>query len=280
MSGKVYPIGYSAPGASMSLETLMQDEQTILVDIRFSVKSMRKPAWSGSALRERYGNRYLWIQELGNVNYYSGGDIKLHRPEKGIERLMMGLQKGYNLILLCTCNEYETCHRKKVVELLQQAEPEVEVVQLDTAAVSDGSIMCLSVRQPYASWLVHPKEFLAAGVHPKTIENRDWTTRHRGKLLIHASKTFEQDEFEYWTEQSERLSDIASREEMEYPSGAIVGIADLVDVVEKSDDPWFMGRYGWQLKDAHAFDEPIPYRGALKLFPVPKSVVQLQTSSV
>jgi hypothetical protein len=144
MSGKVYPIGYSAPGASTSLETLMQDEQTILVDIRFSVKSMRKPGWSGSALRERYGKRYLWIRELGNVNFYNGGPIKIHRPEEGIGRLVTGLQKGYNLILLCTCSEYETCHRKKVVELLQKAMPAVEVVQPDaTTKVPDDSIMCL-----------------------------------------------------------------------------------------------------------------------------------------
>jgi hypothetical protein len=63
--------------------------------------------------------------------------------------------------------------------------------------------------------------------------------------------------------------------------GAIVGVADLVDVVEESDDPWFCGTLRVRVLDnAQAFDEPIPYRGALKLFSVPRSVVQLQTRSV
>src|SRR2546429_6802388 len=127
MLGKVYPLGYSAPGASSSLDALMQDEHTILVDIRYSVKSIRKPEWSGSALQKRYGKRYVWIRELGNVNFYNGGDIQLHKPEKGIDRLVTGLQRGYNLILLCTCSTYTDCHRTDVVELLQYVMPEVEV---------------------------------------------------------------------------------------------------------------------------------------------------------
>lgn len=268
MSGKVYPFGYSAPGALSSLDALMSDESTLLIDTRFSPRSMR-PEWRQEALQSKYNKRYHWAGHfLGNRNF-KGGDIVLADPDTGIRGLRTYLREGYNLVLLCACREYETCHRKKIVDLLQQAEPAVEVVHPDTTSVPDGSIPCLSVRQPYASWLVHPKEFLAAGVKPKTVENRDWKTSHRGKLLIHASKTFEQDEFEYWTEQSNRLNDVTSREEMEYPSGAIVGIADLVDIVEESDDPWFTGRYGWMLKDAYAFDEPVPWKGALRLFPVP-----------
>ena len=44
----------------------------------------------------------------------------------------------------------------------------------------------LSIRQPWA-WLI-----LHGG---KDIENRDWATRFRGRVLIHASKGVTQDEW-------------------------------------------------------------------------------------
>jgi predicted transcriptional regulator len=42
----------------------------------------------------------------------------------------------------------------------------------------------ISIRQPWAQLVVE-------GV--KDIENRNWFTMHRGRLYIHASKTFEKD---------------------------------------------------------------------------------------
>lgn len=268
---RVYPFGYSAPGASTSLDALMSDEKAILIDIRFSTKSMRKPAWSGSALRARYGNRYLWIQELGNVNYYNGGPIKLHNPDDGISRLVRGLQKGYNLILLCTCSTHETCHRKEVVDRLKIVMPEVEVVQPDMAtAVPEDSMMCLSIQQPW-SFLI------TSGL--KDIENRDWSTNYRGPLLIHAGAKVDGDWFQgrYEPEYGKLypdmvrhygLQDVMPEHKSLYPTRAIIGVCDLVDVVETSESKWFCGTYGFVLKNARAFEQPIPYSGALKLFPV------------
>jgi ribosomal protein L21E len=57
------------------------------------------------------------------------------------------------------------------------------------------------------------------------------------------------------------IGDRATREEMvtrmpqyqqQYETGGIVGIATVVDVVTHSESPWFFGRYGWVLKEAHA----------------------------
>ena len=50
-------------------------------------------------------------------------------------------------------------------------------------------------------------------------------------------------------------------------------MADLVKIVEESDDPWFCGEYGWVFEHVRPLQSPIPYRGALQLFEMPLSVV-------
>ncbi len=274
---KVIPFGYSVPGAQQQLDDLMQDESAILVDIRYSTASKRKPEWSLKRLQERYPDRYIWIQSLGNVNFYNhGAPIKLANPIVGIHRLLSGLRQGYTLILLCTCPEYSQCHRKVVVDALLEKLPGVEVIQPDVIAQPD-CIKCLSVRQPYADWLVNPDRFLQGGIIPKTIENREWSTSYRGPLLIHASTKFEVDAFEYWQSCCPSLGnavlrDVASPCKQDYRLGSLIGIADLVDVVSESDDPWFVGTYGFVLAHARPI-APIPYRGQLRLFNVPLSIV-------
>lgn len=128
---KVIPFGYSAPNATQTLDVLMaQDSRAILVDIRYSTVSRNKPAWSHDALQAKYGNRYLWIKDLGNVNYFQHGmPIKIANAERGIPRLVTGLERGYTLIPLCTCANYDTCHRRVVVEMLREKVSDIEVVQ-------------------------------------------------------------------------------------------------------------------------------------------------------
>lgn len=47
--------------------------------------------------------------------------------------------------------------------------------------------------------------------------------------------------------------------------GGIIGIADIVDCISESDDPWFMGPYGIVLANARPVDF-IPVKGALGFF--------------
>lgn len=112
---------------------------------------------------------------------------------------------------------------------------------------------------------------------PKYIENRDrdFTGGYRGPVLIHQSKTFEEGAIDHWSWQFGKLGNAVSLNSKDYPLGAIVGKADLVDVIEDSDDPWFVGRYGIVLANARPID-PIPYRGTLGLFEVPESVLESQ----
>lgn len=131
----------------------------------------------------------------------------------------------------------------------------------------------ISLRSPWW-WFI-----LRAG---KNIENRDWPTRYRGPVLIHASKWFNveevRDDFMDARKIAERCRTMpaatVSLRDLRTPGGCIVGRARIVDCVERSDSPWFFGRYGFVLADAEPLARPIPCKGALGLFGVPASVVE------
>lgn len=50
--------------------------------------------------------------------------------------------------------------------------------------------------------------------------------------------------------------------------GTIIGEVTITGCVEKSDSPWFVGKYGFTLADPVLYDKPIPYRGQLGFFEV------------
>lgn len=121
----------------------------------------------------------------------------------------------------------------------------------------------LSIRQPWA-WLI-----LYAG---KDIENRDWPTKFRGRVLIHASKTCTKREYE---DAMDFMTDrqILQGIGMNIPSikgmdrGGIVGSVEIVDCVTRSDSPWFTGQYGFVLRNPKPMPF-IPWKGRLGFFNV------------
>src|SRR5712671_2042319 len=135
----------------------------------------------------------------------------------------------------------------------------------------------ISIRQPYATWLVNPGKFINAQLKPKRIENRNWTRDYRGPILIHASRTFEHDAITFWKSRCQQLGNAVSLDPKDYPLGAIVGIAELVKVITQVDpeakDPWFCGRYGFLLAYARPI-EPIPYPGSLGIFDILDSILE------
>jgi hypothetical protein len=131
----------------------------------------------------------------------------------------------------------------------------------------------ISIRQPWCWMILH------AG---KDIENRDWPTRFRGTVLIHASKGMTRDEYFDCAETAVSIFQAGHprpenmpprlRPLKELERGGIVGQADIVDCVEASSSPWFFGRYGFVLRNA----KPLPFRpfkGALGFFDVPEHEV-------
>lgn len=115
----------------------------------------------------------------------------------------------------------------------------------------------ISIRQPWA-WLI------VNGF--KDVENRKWKTKFRGRVLIHSSKGCTKSEYQDAVSTVRHIDPsivIPRLEDLE--RGGIVGRCDLTDCVDKSDSPWFFGRYGFVLKDAKPVEFE-PLKGALGFF--------------
>lgn len=103
----------------------------------------------------------------------------------------------------------------------------------------------LSVRQPWAWMILHGG---------KDIENREWPTRFRGRVLIHASNGMTHDEWEdAWTfahgsGARPKAFELGLRFD-NVERGGIVGSVEIVDCVTSSDSRWFMGPYGFVLRN-------------------------------
>ncbi len=143
--------------------------------------------------------------------------------------------------------------------------------------VAGATLPCLSIRQPWA-WLI-----LHGG---KDIENRDWATKRRGRVLVHAAKGCTRDEyddaFEFAFGMGERAPFAIARQMPKLHAierGGIVGSVEIVDCVEDSDSNWFMGRYGFVLRDPRPLPFA-PWKGALGFFGVPRAALVAATPNV
>lgn len=123
---------------------------------------------------------------------------------------------------------------------------------------------CLSILQPYAWLIVHGH---------KDIENREWRTNFRGRILIHAGKKYSRgDHQEYAEEFSEDFDiDLPAFEHMQL--GGIVGSATITDCVREHPSRWkILGSWGFVMKDQRV--RPfVPYRGQLGIFGVPRTAL-------
>jgi hypothetical protein len=127
----------------------------------------------------------------------------------------------------------------------------------------------LSVRAPWWWFILHGKD----------IENRDWFTRQRGTIYLHAGKWWRgQEVYHDWmyglsVNPKLRVPPHSSAWDLHSRCGCIVGTIDVVDCVEQSSSPWFQGKYGFVLANPVQFINPIPFKGALGFFEVPDKAV-------
>ena len=120
-------------------------------------------------------------------------------------------------------------------------------------------MIALSVRQPWA-WLI------VNGY--KDVENRTWSTKCRGEILIHAGKTFDLQGY-CWVYQN---IDVKLPSRSSFYRGGIVGKVTITDCVTELDSEWFVGPFGFVLKDACT----IPFYeipGRLSFFEVSKEAI-------
>lgn len=121
--------------------------------------------------------------------------------------------------------------------------------------------VALSIRQPWASLIV---------LYGKDVENRNWMTARRGRVLIHAaSKRCPRYE---WRETIHFAQSVLGKfihlDPTTIPYGGIIGGVEIVDCVRESESPWFCGPYGFVLRGAESLPF-MPLRGQLGFFAVP-----------
>ena len=141
----------------------------------------------------------------------------------------------------------------------------------------------LTMTQPWATLVA---------IGENSIETRSWSTRYRGKLAIHAAKGFPREARELCRLSPYRqvLARHGYADASSLPLGAIIAVADLVDVMkftraslrevrararagelpthEADFGDFSPGRYGWVLEKVRPLSEPIPMRGMLGLWEV------------
>lgn len=120
----------------------------------------------------------------------------------------------------------------------------------------------LTVKQPWATLIVR-------GI--KDVENRDWKSYYRGRILIHSSKTVDWEgrcaERCFTRAQWESIPDptvgqLLRGDWQDWPRGCIVGNADFVGM-DGTRSVWASPNalWHWALRDQHEFRVPIPARG-------------------
>lgn len=167
-----------------------------------------------------------------------------------------------------------------MIDVIEPARVSGEDAELALGRVKAGRYRILTLRQPWA-WLV-----VFAG---KDVENRSWATSFRGPILIHAGKQMFRREYKTVHEYAWKRHGIEIPAQDELMFGAVIGIAELVDIVPpEAVDPktgerrrWHLRpdelpsnkpQFGWLLRDITPV-EPIYCQGAqgLQWYDVPEA---------
>ena len=107
------------------------------------------------------------------------------------------------------------------------------------------SYRVLTVRQPWAHLIIE-------GIKP--VENRSWSTNHRGLMLIHVGRIRDNKLIEQYGLDPDLLD-----------YGSIIGSVELVDIVDDHPSEFFTGPRGWVLKKPQRI-KPVPMQGRQSLW--------------
>ena len=98
-----------------ALAALAEAEDALVVDVRIKPSS-RVPRRSQKALQANFGDRYVWVRELGNEEYQGTG-VRLVDEEVGLAKVRALLAQR-SVILLYFEEDEADCHRGYVKEIL------------------------------------------------------------------------------------------------------------------------------------------------------------------
>lgn len=122
----------------------------------------------------------------------------------------------------------------------------------------------LTIWQPWAACIAHG---------PKRVENRTWAPPKRWRfpfeLAIHAAKVAQPDEAQTIIDLVRIWPRVVS---LPIERGAVLAIASVVAVGEPDGNHWAFGPVCWQLDNVRTLREPVPCRGAQRLWTLPDEV--------
>jgi hypothetical protein len=108
----------------------------------------------------------------------------------------------------------------------------------------------ISIKQPWAYLILN---------QGKNIENRSWPTKIRGRILIHASQSIDEEAVKKY-----------ELENVYFPTGCIVGSVEISDCTVSSTvcSPWNTNSgFCWHLKNPEKLT-PFKVKGQLRFFEV------------
>jgi hypothetical protein len=115
---------------------------------------------------------------------------------------------------------------------------------------------CLSVRQPWAWAIIHAT---------KDIENRNWSTKYRGRIAIHAGKACTDEEYEDAAYLIRKLTGKDPPPPEELARGEIIGTVEITDCTPADNGKGWgglnPGGFHWHLKDPRPAKKPVKVRG-------------------
>ena len=102
----------------------------------------------------------------------------------------------------------------------------------------------------------------------KRIENRTRRSAARGRIAVHSS----QRRHPRWRSLLAMLTSRERKSCQESPLGCIIGTVEIVDCVDRSDDPTFSGDVGFVLAKPRRLAKPIPCDGHRGFWTIPDEV--------
>jgi MOSC domain-containing protein YiiM len=128
-----------------------------------------------------------------------------------------------------------------------------------------GHMKALSLTQPWATLITD---------YGMNVENRTWNSKHRGFFAIHATKTLREEDFDF----CKKAFKIKLKPE-DVPFGAIIGFAELTETITAEEvtpktKKWFLGDYGFVMKNIIKLKNPVPAKGALNFWDVDAETLQ------
>jgi len=127
----------------------------------------------------------------------------------------------------------------------------------------------LTLRPPWGTLVINGIPGPHGKLIFKDVENRDWRTSFRGeRIIIHQGRKWDQCAEEWLIENQLGNPCAVWKLNKAVPIGVLLGTAELVACVEASKSPWFVGRYGFVLRNPMPLDKPVPWRGQPGFFEV------------